>query len=103
MNVTIRNLWEFFRPSREEESERQMTMEEICAEMHFLALEHLGVSGEEALRMLDRGDLEGTAIEVELRGRLFLLGQERPRNPRSEGPVADSGPRKNMPAESPVA
>lgn len=35
----------------------------------------LGVSLDEALCMLDAGDLDGTAAEIELRSLRFLLGQ----------------------------
>lgn len=53
-----------------------LTPDEIRAEIDSLARAHLGVSGDEALRMLDAGAYQGTGIEVELKARRFLLGDE---------------------------
>lgn len=60
---------------------------EVRAQIAALAREHLGVGEAEALRMLRAGELDGTAIEVELRSRLFLLGEAAPRStPPSKAP-----------------
>ena len=60
---------------------------EVHAQLADLAREHLGVGEAEALRMLRSGELDGTAIEVELRSRLFLLGEPSPRStPSSKAP-----------------
>ena len=50
--------------------------EQIYREIDELAMEHLGVSGDQALEMLREGKLDGTAIEVALKLRLFLLGRD---------------------------
>jgi hypothetical protein len=55
---------------------------------------HLGVDGETALRKLDNGELDGTALEVAFKSRLFLLGEERPRQRvRSQPPTSSPSPK----------
>ena len=54
---------------------------ELEQEIEDLAQEAFGVSGQEAIAMLNAGKLDGTLIEVLLEERLYLLG--RGRNQRS--------------------
>lgn len=52
------------------------TKAEIRSEIAAIASEHLGVDAGEAFRRLDAGELDGTVLEVELKTRRFLLGED---------------------------
>jgi hypothetical protein len=69
---------------------------EIVRRMELAARDRLGVSRAEAYRRLDRGELDGTMVEVELTMLRYLLEGEhalhrrehRPSEPPSEQPAA---------------
>jgi len=63
--------------------------EQIWDEIDSLARQHLHVSRNEALRMLEQGKLDGTALEAELKMCLFLLGDD-PKRPQSASPTRRS-------------
>jgi hypothetical protein len=73
MSVLLSWLSALLRGARDS-SPNGLTPVQIHAEIDTLARQHLGVSGDEAIRQLDAGAYDGTAIEVELKALRFLLG-----------------------------